>query len=78
MTKKNPTFETQLKDLAIIVNQLEDGDLTLEESLKLFEDGVKLSRECQEKLNNAERRIEILLEDENGEHFLQSIEEKDS
>ncbi|MDQ3087077.1 MAG: exodeoxyribonuclease VII small subunit, partial [Acidobacteriota bacterium] len=56
MNAKNQTFETSLKDLEKIVRGLEEGDLSLEESLKLFEDGVRLSRECQERLNQAERR----------------------
>lgn len=68
------TFETSLADLEKIVRNLEQGDLSLEESLKLFEDGVKLSRECQERLNQAERRIEILLQDANGDPSLQPLE----
>lgn len=77
MAKKKPTFETQLKDLETIVSQLEEGDLSLEESLKLFEDGVKLSRECQERLNQAERRIEVLLKDKDGNPALEAIDEED-
>lgn len=73
--KKN--FETSLMELEKIVRELENGDLSLEESLKLFEDGVKLSRECQVRLNEAERRIEILLKDENGNPSLQIIEKQD-
>jgi exodeoxyribonuclease VII small subunit len=70
---KNQTFESSLGELEKIVRQLEDGDLSLEESLKLFENGVRLSRECQERLNAAERRIEILLKDESGNPLLQEI-----
>jgi exodeoxyribonuclease VII small subunit len=54
-------FEAQLASLERIVRELERGDLPLEQSLELFEQGVKLSRECQERLNEAERRIELLL-----------------
>jgi exodeoxyribonuclease VII small subunit len=68
------SFEASLSDLEKIVRELENGDSTLEESLKLFEDGVKLSRECQERLSQAERRIEVLLTDSNGELQLQSLE----
>ena len=75
MGKKKQTFESSLQKLEDIVTQLEDGDLSLEESLKLFEDGVKLSRECQERLNQAERRIEVLLKDNDGNPTLQAIEE---
>lgn len=77
MAEKNKTFETSLMDLEKIVRELEQGDLSLEESLKLFEDGVKLSRECQERLNQAERRIEVLLKDENGNPALQAIQPED-
>ena len=60
------TFEASLNQLETIVKQLEAGDLALEESLKLFEKGVALSRECRERLNEAERRIEILMKDSDG------------
>ncbi len=73
MAQKNQTFESSLGELEKIVRKLEDGDLSLEESLKLFEDGVRLSRECQERLSQAERRIEILLKDEKGNPLLQEI-----
>lgn len=73
MAQKNQTFESSLGDLEKIVRKLEDGDLSLEESLKLFEDGVRLSRECQERLTQAERRIEILLKDDKGNPILQEI-----
>jgi exodeoxyribonuclease VII small subunit len=61
------TFESSLNQLETIVKQLEQGDLPLEESLKLFEKGVALSRQCRERLNEAERRIEILMKDADGE-----------
>jgi exodeoxyribonuclease VII small subunit len=64
MTK---TFEASLNELEKIVKQLEDGDMPLEESLKLFEDGVRLSRECRERLTNAERRIEVLMREADGD-----------
>jgi len=77
MAEKKQTFEISLKELERIVRQLEEGDLPLEDSLKLFEDGVKLSRECQERLNQAERRIEVLLKDENGNPNLEIIKSED-
>lgn len=77
MNEKKKTFEASLQDLEKIVRRLEDGDLPLEDSLKLFEDGVRLSRECQERLNQAERRIEILLRDEEGKPFLHTIGAED-
>ena len=70
------TFEAQLGALERIVRQLERGDLPLEESLKLFEEGVRLSRECQERLNQAERRIEVLLRDGEGRPVLSAFDEE--
>lgn len=71
------TFEASLNQLETIVRQLEEGDLPLEESLKLFEKGVKLARECRDRLNDAERRIEILMKDENGNLALKDIDPGD-
>ena len=65
-TTKSKNFETSLEELERIVRELEQGELTLEKSLELFEQGVKLSRECQERLAQAERRIEILMRDNQG------------
>lgn len=67
------TFESSLGELERIVRKLEDGEMSLEESLKLFEDGVKLARECQERLDQAERRIEVLLKDADGNLSLQNL-----
>jgi exodeoxyribonuclease VII small subunit len=67
------TFETSLAELEQIVTKLEDGDLPLEESLGLFEKGIKLSRDCRERLTNAERRIEILVKDANGNLVAEEI-----
>lgn len=60
------TFEQSLAELEQIVGKLENGDLPLEESLELFEKGIKLSRECRERLTHAERRIEILMREGGG------------
>jgi len=59
-------FEEALKELEEIVGRLETGELPLEEALKLFEEGVKLSRYCHTKLDEAQRTVEILLS-EDGE-----------
>lgn len=63
-TKKpeNMTFESTLKELDSIVEQLENGDLALEDSLKHFERGISLAREGQAKLTQAEQRVSVLLE----------------
>jgi len=63
---KPKSFESSLEDLERIVHELEQGELPLEKSLELFEQGVKLSRECQDRLNQAERRIEVLMRDNQG------------
>jgi exodeoxyribonuclease VII small subunit len=60
-------FEEALKELEEIVNRLERGDLSLEEALKLFEEGVKLSRYCHKKLDEAQKKVEILLKNETGQ-----------
>lgn len=68
------TFEKSLEELELIVNSLESGDLRLEESLELFERGVKLSRKCRERLANAERRIQRLMKDADGDLTAEAIE----
>ena len=59
-------FESSLKELEEIVGRLEGGDLPLEQSLELFEQGVRLSRDCQKRLDEAERKVEILLKGNDG------------
>ena len=71
---KPKTFESSLEELERIVRELEQGELTLEKSLELFEQGVKLSRECQERLNQAERRIEMLTRDNQGRAIVTAFE----
>jgi exodeoxyribonuclease VII small subunit len=65
--KGKKTFENALSQLESIVARLEDGDLPLEESLKLFEEGIRLSRFCNQKLNEAQEKVEVLLKGEGGE-----------
>ena len=64
--KKNYPFETSLEKLEKLVEQMEDGDLTLEDSLKTFEEGIRLTRECQQALAAAEQKVKLLIE-ENGQ-----------
>ena len=73
-------FEKKLKRLEEIVNKMESGDLSLDDSLKLFEEGVKLSRECNDALSQAELKVKTLMEvDENSkmktQDFLNNSEE---
>lgn len=71
--EQSGNFESSLVALERIVRELEQGDLPLERSLELFEQGVRLSRECQERLNEAERRVELLLRDPEGRPMLSRL-----
>ena len=59
-------FETSLAELERIVAELEAGDLSLQRALELFERGVQLSRNCQQQLDDAERKVEILIKGQDG------------
>lgn len=59
-------FELNLKKLEELVKKLDSDELTLDESIALFEEGIKLSKKCSDKLESAEKKINILLQDENG------------
>lgn len=59
-------FEKKIKKLEKIVEEMEKGDIPLEQALKNFEEGVKLSRQCYESLNKAEQKVKILIEDDKG------------
>jgi exodeoxyribonuclease VII small subunit len=67
-------FEKKLTRLEEIVAKMEGGDQTLEDSLKLFEEGIKLSRVCQKELEEAEQKVELLLgQDANGKPVVQDF-----
>ncbi len=70
------SFELALKELEGIVKQLETGEAKLEEALALFERGVKLSRFCSQKLEEAEKKIDLLVRDSAGEYKTVPFEEK--
>ncbi|MEW6188386.1 MAG: exodeoxyribonuclease VII small subunit [Thermodesulfobacteriota bacterium] len=59
-------FEDTFRKLETIVQKMENGDLSLEDSLKLFEEGMRLSRLCSEKLNEIQKKVEILVKTEDG------------
>jgi len=61
-SKKTPDFEAALAELESLVERMEQGDLSLDESLKQFERGVELTRACQTALKEAEQKVQILLE----------------
>lgn len=62
---KEESFETKMQALEQIVSDLEKGDLNLDDSVKKFEQGMKISKECSKMLEETEKRITILLNDEN-------------
>lgn len=63
----NKSFEEQIAELEKIINDLENGNLNLDDSVVKFEEGMKIAKECNKMLENAEKKITILLNDENGE-----------
>ena len=69
-------FEDALERLESIVDRLESGDLPLEQALAVFEEGVKLTRQCAEQLSRTERRIEVLVRE--GEELVERPFEPDS
>jgi exodeoxyribonuclease VII small subunit len=74
-TSGDASFEAQLRRPGEVVEQLEDGELGLEQSLALFEEGVRLSRGAQQRLDAAEKRVEELLRvDETGEAVTRDLE----
>ena len=79
MVKENQTdfnFEKALENLEEIVSSMENGELTLEDSLKAFEKGIKLTRECQGALRDAEQKVRVLL-NENGDTAELKVEVKE-
>jgi exodeoxyribonuclease VII small subunit len=77
MELKVKDFESALKSLEEIVSQLEAGDLTLDRSLELFEEGIRVSRFCSAQLDGAERKVEMLVKSAEGvlqaEPFLEDV-----
>ena len=69
------TFEKALEKLEKIVSELEDGNISLEDALSRYEEGIKLSRQCQEKLAHAEKKIEVLSKTAKGELIRKPFEE---
>ncbi len=63
------SFETALKKLEEVVSRLEAGDLPLDQSLKLFEQGINLVRQCSQRLDEVEQKVQILISDADGERL---------
>ena len=76
-TEKKADFESCLTRLEAVVRKLEAPDLALDDAMKLFEEGVKLSRECQKQLAEAEARVEILLKKADGKFAAEPFEPED-
>jgi exodeoxyribonuclease VII small subunit len=70
------TFAETMKRLEAIVSRLEEGNVPLEESIRLYEEGIILSKECMEKLNQAEKRVKVLGEDMSGNFVLDDTDEE--
>jgi exodeoxyribonuclease VII small subunit len=68
-TKKSVNLEKSLADLETLVDELESGDLPLEKAMKKFEEGIKLTRQCQAALKEAEQKVEILVQSAGGENL---------
>ncbi|MBV1881799.1 MAG: exodeoxyribonuclease VII small subunit [Pseudomonadales bacterium] len=73
-SEKTIHFEKAIEELENLVEQMEEGELSLEASLKTFEAGIKLTRECQSALHNAEQKVQILIQ-ENGNDELAEFHE---
>lgn len=73
---KDVAFEKALEKLEEIVSSLEAGDLALDASMKKYEEGIKLARVCQEKLDKAKARIDTLMKDEEGRFVKKQLDEK--
>ncbi len=74
--KSDKNFEEKLEELEKIAMQIEDGKLSLEDSISKFEEGIKLSKECTKILDDAEKKINILLENEEGDMVESKFEEE--
>lgn len=73
---KEMTFEKALEKLEEIVAELEAGDIPLDASMKKYEEGIKLARLCQEKLDKAKAKIETLMKEPDGEFKKKQFDEK--
>ncbi len=67
-------LEKSLQDLEALIDELESGELPLEQAMQKFEEGIKLTRACQAALKDAEQRVEILLKSAGGEEALEEFE----
>jgi len=75
--KKELKFEEALGKLEKIVEDLEGGELSLEESMKRYEEGIRLSKLCSKRLEEAKKKIELLLKSEDGKFLTKSLSEEE-
>ncbi len=75
--KKSINLEKSLADLEALVEELESGDLPLDQAMKKFEEGIKLTRGCQAALKDAEQKVEILLKSAGGAETLEKFDASD-
>jgi exodeoxyribonuclease VII small subunit len=71
-------FEDALKKLEKIVGELESGELSLDEALKIYQEGIELSRACSQRLESAKKKIDLLVKNKKGEFELEPFEEEKS
>jgi len=76
--QQEPSFEAGLKRLEEVLDALEHGDLSLEEAMRAFEEGVQLVRVCHKKLDEVEKRVELLLKDDAGRFFTRPFPEDEN
>lgn len=69
-SKKTLNFESAIKELETLVEEMEQGDISLEESLKKFERGIELTRTCQKALQEAEQKVQMLIENKDGDQIV--------
>jgi len=74
MGTKTINLEKSIDDLEKLVEELESGDLPLEKAMKKFEDGIKLTRRCQAALQDAEQKVEVLVQSAGGEEALEPFD----
>jgi len=71
-------FEDSLKKLEKIVEELENGDITLDEAIEKYQDGMNISKQCLDLLNKAEKKVQICLKDKDGKIKIKQFKDKDN
>lgn len=76
--KKSVDFEARIEQLETLVKKMEKGSMSLGDSLKAFEDGIRIVRECQKALVEAELKVQVLTKDSNGQEEIRDFSEKEA